>query len=169
MRRKPAVLNLCARAKAEPSYRDGETADEDVRLSSVFCGSNCAPIESCHSRNTHRWTGSRWGGWCASARSRNLAAEVDGRGDCARGKTQREAQRARVQGLRSGRRATALAYKGGAGAFAGVPMLLKDIMGDCAGMPTRSACAFIPATPMPVDSELVARYKRAGFIPFCED
>jgi amidase len=65
-------------------------------------------------------------------------------------------------------RATALASKGGAGVFAGVPMLLKDIMGDCAGMPTRSACAFIPATPIATDSEVVARYKRAGFIPFAK-
>jgi amidase len=64
--------------------------------------------------------------------------------------------------------ATAHAYKPGAAAFAGVPLLLKDIMGDCAGMPTRSACAFVPATPMPADSELVARYKRAGFIPFAK-
>jgi amidase len=58
--------------------------------------------------------------------------------------------------------------KAGAAPFEGVPMLLKDIMGDCAGMPTRSACAFIPATPMPADCELVARYKRAGFIPFAK-
>ena len=42
-------------------------------------------------------------------------------------------------------RATALASKGGAGAFAGVPMLLKDIMGDCAGMPTRLDCGKRPA------------------------
>jgi len=65
-------------------------------------------------------------------------------------------------------RATALAYKEGVGPFAGVPMLLKDIMGDCAGMPTRSACAFVPATPIAIDSEVVARYKRAGFIPFAK-
>ncbi len=65
-------------------------------------------------------------------------------------------------------RATANSHKADAAPFAGVPLLLKDIMGDCAGMPTRSACAFIPATPMPADSELVARYKRAGFIPFAK-
>ncbi|HYK64813.1 MAG TPA: amidase family protein [Patescibacteria group bacterium] len=64
-------------------------------------------------------------------------------------------------------RATASAHHS-SGPFAGVPLLLKDIMGDCAGMPTRSACAFIPATPMPVDSEQVARFKRAGFIPFAK-
>ena len=56
--------------------------------------------------------------------------------------------------------------KAGSAPFEGVPMLLKDIMGDCAGMPTRSACAFLPSTPMRADSEVVARYKRAGFIPF---
>jgi amidase len=65
-------------------------------------------------------------------------------------------------------RATARDRKPGPAPFEGVPLLLKDIMGDCAGMPTRSACAFIPATPMPEDSELVARYKRAGFIPFAK-
>ena len=65
-------------------------------------------------------------------------------------------------------RAAANAHKADAAPFAGVPLLLKDIMGDCAGMPTRSACAFIPATPMPADSELVARYKRAGFVPFAK-
>jgi len=64
-------------------------------------------------------------------------------------------------------RATARSHQS-TGSFAGVPLLLKDIMGDCAGMPTRSACAFIPATPMAADSELVARYKRAGFIPFAK-
>ena len=62
--------------------------------------------------------------------------------------------------------AVARERKAGAAPFEGVPMLLKDIMGDCAGMPTRSACAFIAATPMRADSEVVARYKRAGFIPF---
>ena len=39
-------------------------------------------------------------------------------------------------------RATARAHAAGDAPFAGVPLLLKDIMGDCAGMPTRSACAF---------------------------
>jgi amidase len=65
-------------------------------------------------------------------------------------------------------RAAARERKPGAAPFEGVPLLLKDIMGDCAGMPTRSACAFVPATPMPADSEVVARYKRAGFIPFAK-
>ncbi len=64
--------------------------------------------------------------------------------------------------------ATARGYAAGDAPFAGVPMLLKDILGDCAGMPTRAACAFLPATPMREDSEVVARYKRAGFIPFAK-
>jgi len=65
-------------------------------------------------------------------------------------------------------RAAARARKLGSAPFEGVPLLLKDIMGDCAGMPTRQACAFVPATPMPADSEVVARYKRAGFIPLAK-
>ncbi|HYB90227.1 MAG TPA: amidase family protein, partial [Candidatus Binataceae bacterium] len=62
----------------------------------------------------------------------------------------------------------ARARKIGSAPFEGVPLLLKDIMGECAGMPTRSACAFFPATPAAADSEVVARYKRAGFIPFAK-
>jgi amidase len=54
------------------------------------------------------------------------------------------------------------------GPFAGVPFLLKDILGDCEGVPTRFASAYIPALPSPIDSELVARYKRAGLIPFAK-
>ncbi len=54
---------------------------------------------------------------------------------------------ARAQGRRR-------AVRGGA-------LLLKDIIGDCAGMPTRSACAFIPAMAMLADSELVARFGSA--------
>jgi amidase len=50
--------------------------------------------------------------------------------------------------------------------FAGVPLLLKDILGDCAGMPTRFGSRYIPPIPAPADCELVARYKRAGLIPF---
>lgn len=52
--------------------------------------------------------------------------------------------------------------------FEGVPFLLKDIFGDLAGVPTRSASRYVPNVPMPVDSELVARYKRAGLIPFAK-
>jgi Asp-tRNA(Asn)/Glu-tRNA(Gln) amidotransferase A subunit family amidase/quercetin dioxygenase-like cupin family protein len=51
------------------------------------------------------------------------------------------------------------------GIFQGVPFLLKDILGDCKGVPTTSACRFFTGLIAPVDSELVIRYKRAGFIP----
>src|SRR5579875_2151864 len=52
------------------------------------------------------------------------------------------------------------------GRFTGVPFLLKDILGDCEGMPTRYGSRYVPPIPMPIDAELVARYKRAGLIPF---
>lgn len=52
--------------------------------------------------------------------------------------------------------------------FAGVPLLLKDITGYCAGMPTRSASSFLPDTPATDDSYIVARLRRAGFIPFAK-
>jgi amidase len=51
------------------------------------------------------------------------------------------------------------------GAFAGVPMLLKDIHGDKKGWPTRSGARFVPATPSPYDATLVARFEAAGLIP----
>jgi len=50
--------------------------------------------------------------------------------------------------------------------FEGVPLLLKDILAECAGMPTRSGTRFTPDIPSFADAELVTRYKRAGFIPF---
>lgn len=56
--------------------------------------------------------------------------------------------------------------KPGPGLFPGVPFLLKDILGDCEGVPTRFASRYFPVFPSPVDSELVARYKRGGLIPF---
>ncbi len=52
--------------------------------------------------------------------------------------------------------------------FAGVPLLLKDILGHCAGVPTRFGAGFMPAAPQPVDAYLVARFKAAGFIPFAK-
>jgi amidase len=52
--------------------------------------------------------------------------------------------------------------------FAGVPLLLKDILGDCAGVPTRFGAAFVPPVPATADSYLVGRLKRAGFIPFAK-
>ncbi|MBL6939911.1 MAG: amidase [Alphaproteobacteria bacterium] len=58
------------------------------------------------------------------------------------------------------------AGKLGKGPFAGVPFLLKDIFGNCEGMPTRNASAFIPSVPMPHDDILVQKFKAAGLIPF---
>ena len=51
------------------------------------------------------------------------------------------------------------------GAFAGVPMLLKDILGDKKGWPTRSGSRFVPAVPSTFDATLVARFEAAGLIP----
>ncbi|MET0389796.1 MAG: amidase [Polyangiales bacterium] len=53
-----------------------------------------------------------------------------------------------------------------AGPFQGVPLLLKDILGVCEGMPTRMASRAIASKPSRSDAELVARYRRAGFVPF---
>jgi amidase len=52
------------------------------------------------------------------------------------------------------------------GAFQGVPLLLKDILGACEGMPTRLASRSMAVKPARRDCELVARYRRAGFVPF---
>lgn len=50
------------------------------------------------------------------------------------------------------------------GAFAGVPMLLKDILGLKKGWPTRHGSRFIPAQPSSYDSTLVTRFEAAGLI-----
>jgi amidase len=65
-------------------------------------------------------------------------------------------------------RAAAAAFRPADEPFAGVPLLLKDILGDCAGVPTRFGSRFIPPVPAAADSHLVARLKRAGFIPFAK-
>lgn len=65
-------------------------------------------------------------------------------------------------------RAAARTRQIGAAPFEGVPFLLKDILGDCEGVPTRFASRYVPEVPSPADSELVARYKRAGLIPFAK-
>ena len=62
----------------------------------------------------------------------------------------------------------AAARRAGGGPFEGVPFLLKDILGDCEGVPTRFASSYVPSFPSPIDCELVARYKRAGLIPFAK-
>ena len=51
------------------------------------------------------------------------------------------------------------------GIFAGVPMLLKDILGAKKGWPTRSGSRFLPAAPSPFDATLVTRFEAAGLIP----
>jgi amidase len=51
------------------------------------------------------------------------------------------------------------------GAFAGVPMLLKDILGDKKGWPTRRGSRFVPAAPSAFDATLVSRFEAAGLIP----
>jgi amidase len=65
-------------------------------------------------------------------------------------------------------RAAAKAFKPGDQPFAGVPLLLKDIAGDHAGVPTRYGSGFLPPFPAPVDSFMVAGFKRAGYIPFAK-
>ncbi|HVV85066.1 MAG TPA: amidase, partial [Kofleriaceae bacterium] len=48
--------------------------------------------------------------------------------------------------------------------FAGVPFLLKDLMAEDAGEPSTSSCRLGSGWRATEDSELVARYKRAGLI-----
>jgi len=50
------------------------------------------------------------------------------------------------------------------GAFLGVPFLLKDIMGNYAGVPTTAACKFMAGIPATHDDTLVTRYKAAGLV-----
>jgi amidase len=56
--------------------------------------------------------------------------------------------------------------KQGKGAFAGVPMLLKDMRANVVGWPNRSGSRYVPATPSTFESTLVTRFKEAGLIPF---
>jgi amidase len=50
------------------------------------------------------------------------------------------------------------------GPFAGVPFLLKDILGTQKGVPSRQGAAFIPPVPAPHDATLVRRFTGAGLI-----
>lgn len=61
---------------------------------------------------------------------------------------------------------TAASNAQSSGSFAGVPFLLKDILGDAEGMPTRQASRFMPVFPWFHDSTTTARFKAAGLIPF---
>jgi len=47
----------------------------------------------------------------------------------------------------------------------GVPFLLKDILGNFAGVPTTCASRFLEGVPADHESELVTRFRRAGLIP----
>jgi len=61
--------------------------------------------------------------------------------------------------------ASAMANTDLSGPFAGVPMLLKDILGFKKGWPNRDGSRFVPAVPSPFDSTLVVRFQTAGLIP----
>jgi len=64
------------------------------------------------------------------------------------------------------RMAAAQPRAGTGGALQGVPMLLKDISGDCEGMPSTAGCrGGKDAPPSDHDSVQVARFKAAGLIP----
>ncbi|MDE1986135.1 MAG: amidase [Alphaproteobacteria bacterium] len=52
------------------------------------------------------------------------------------------------------------------GLFTGVPLLLKDIFLSVSGTPTRQGSRFFPAFPAPHDSYLMARFRKAGLVPF---
>lgn len=59
-----------------------------------------------------------------------------------------------AQGREASRQAT--------GPLAGVPFLLKDFLAQFKGIPTSAGTKAFAADPAPIDSELVARYRRAG-------
>ena len=62
-------------------------------------------------------------------------------------------------------RARAAAKAPQQGAFAGVPFLLKDILGDLAGEPTRQGSRIMPVFPAPENAELTNRFLAAGLNP----
>ena len=62
-------------------------------------------------------------------------------------------------------RARTAAQRPASGPFAGVPFLLKDILGDLAGEPTRQGSRIIPAVPAAQNAELTDRFLAAGLNP----
>lgn len=52
-----------------------------------------------------------------------------------------------------------------AGAFRGVPFLLKDASGEMSGVPTRYGCQLIPPTPASHSDWITERFLAAGLIP----
>lgn len=54
---------------------------------------------------------------------------------------------------------------GRGGPFQGVPLVLKDLLGDFAGVPTTSGSRFLAGNVASQDSTLVTRYREAGLIP----
>lgn len=50
------------------------------------------------------------------------------------------------------------------GRFRGVPFLLKDILGNYAGVPTQSGARFLADLPVVADDTLVTRFKAAGLV-----
>lgn len=54
---------------------------------------------------------------------------------------------------------------GGNGRFRGVPFLLKDILGNYAGVPTNCGSRFMRDLPATQDDTLVVRFKAAGLVP----
>ncbi|QKG71777.1 amidase [Erythrobacter mangrovi] len=51
------------------------------------------------------------------------------------------------------------------GPFRGVPFLLKDILGDLEGWPTRNGSHISPPVPMPFTATLVQRFLAGGLVP----
>ncbi|MEQ1541534.1 MAG: amidase family protein [Novosphingobium sp.] len=62
-------------------------------------------------------------------------------------------------------RARAIAQQAPKGPFCGVPFLLKDILGDLAGEPTRQASRIMPPVPAAQNAELTDRFLAAGLVP----
>ncbi len=63
-------------------------------------------------------------------------------------------------------RGRAIAAQPGGGPFRGVPFLLKDILGNWSGVPTRCGSRFFADAPAPDwDDSLVVRFKAAGLVP----